>query len=144
MDSTIFYICDREACDKCNEFCFHTTDITHAKNFIKSTNPLCITEYNYWENDEKDRMDDEDAKKELRLCKVGKKIGYFHCWEQYADVMAPGLTVGSHQGGQYYRVFGIVEFNDGIERVDPEKIKFIDEYNASLVAMNKIQKENDA
>ena len=58
--------------------------------------------------------------------------------------MAPGLTVGSHQGGQYYRVFGIVEFNDGIERVDPEKIKFVDEYNASLVAMNKIQKENDA
>lgn len=53
MNSTIFYICDRKACDRCNEFCFHTTDITHAKNFIKSTNPLCITEYNYWENDEK-------------------------------------------------------------------------------------------
>ena len=36
------------------------TDITHAKNFIKSTNPRCITEYNYWENDEKDRIDDEE------------------------------------------------------------------------------------
>lgn len=137
MAGTIFYICDRKACDKCNEFCFHTTDITHAKNFIKSTNPLCITEYNYWEINEEDRI------KELRLCKVNEEFGYFHCWEQYADVMAPGLTVGSHPGGQYYRVFGIVEFNDGIERVDPEKIKFVDEFNASLVAMNKIQEEND-
>ena len=62
MAGTIFYICDRKACDKCNDFCFHTSDITHAKNFIKSTNPLRITEYDYWENDEKkDRMDDEES-----------------------------------------------------------------------------------
>ena len=61
-------------------------------------------------------LNDIYVKKELRLCKVNEELGYFHCWEQYADVMAPGLTVGSHQGGQYYRVFGIVEFNDGIER----------------------------
>ena len=73
MDSTIFYICDREACEKCNEFCFHTTDITHAKNFIKSTNPLCITEYDYWENDE------EDTKNELTLDELrdsAEKLGY--------------------------------------------------------------------
>ena len=89
-------------------------------------------------------LNDIYVKKELRLCKVNEELGYFHCWEQYADVMDPGLTVGSHPGGQYHRVFGIVEFNDGIKRVGPEKIKFIDEYNASLVAMNKIQKENDA
>ena len=84
-------------------------------------------------------LNDIYVKKELRLCKVNEELGYFHCWEQYADVISPGLT-----GCQYSRVFGIVEFNDGIERVDPEKIKFIDEYNANLVAMNKIQKENDA
>ena len=89
-------------------------------------------------------LNDIYVKKELRLCKVNEELGYFHCWEQYADVISPGLAVGSHPGGQYYRVFGIVEFNDGIERVDAEKIKFIDEYNASLVSMNKIQKENDA
>lgn len=88
-------------------------------------------------------LNDIYVKKELRLCQVGKETGYFHCWEQYADVIAPGLTVGSHPGGQYSRVFGIVEFDDGIERVSPEKIKFVDEYNASLVAMNKIQKENN-
>lgn len=35
--------------------------------------------------------------------------------------------VGSNPGGQYSRVFGIVEFDDRIERVDPTKIQFIDE-----------------
>ena len=84
-------------------------------------------------------LNDIYVKKELRLCKVNEELGYFHCWEQYADVIAPGLT-----GCQYSRVFGIVEFNDCVKRVGPEKIKFVDEYNASLVSMNKIQKENDA
>lgn len=74
-------------------------------------------------------------KKELRLCKVGKELGYFHCWEQYGDVLAPG--------GQYSRVFGLVEFDDGIERVSPEKIKFVDETNASLQALNKINREEN-
>lgn len=72
--------------------------------------------------------------KELRLCKVGNDLGYFHCWEQYADVIAPGFAVGSHPGGQYSRIFGIVEFKDGINRVPPGKIKFVDEANAMLRA----------
>ena len=71
---------------------------------------------------------------EKRLCEVhlGKKkeIGYFHQWEQYADVVPPGLTVGSHPGGQYARVFGIVEFVDRVARVDPCDICFIDEETA--------------
>lgn len=29
----IFYLCDRQACEKCSEECTHTSDITHAKNF---------------------------------------------------------------------------------------------------------------
>lgn len=61
MAGTIFYICDRKACDKCNEFCFHTSDITHAKNFMKSTNPLRIAEYDYWEINEEDKIDDEES-----------------------------------------------------------------------------------
>lgn len=72
------------------------------------------------------------VKKELRLCKVNKEPGYFHCWEQYADVIAPGLALGSHPGGQYSRMFGIVEFDDRIERVDPSKIQFIDEVHNFL------------
>lgn len=73
-----------------------------------------------------------------RKCKVNDRLGYFHCWEQYADVIAPGLTVGSHPGGQYARVFGIVEFADGVERVDPSKIKFIDEENEALKVLNDV------
>lgn len=33
----IFYICDRKACVNCSPECFHTTDISHAKNFKKDT-----------------------------------------------------------------------------------------------------------
>ncbi len=61
-------------------------------------------------------LSDIIVKKELRLCKIDKELGYFHCWEQYAD-----------PGDQYSRVFGIVEFDDRIKRVDPTKIQFIDE-----------------
>lgn len=72
-----------------------------------------------------------------RLCRVGDKNGYFHCWEQYADVLTPGLTIESAPGGQYSRIFGIVEFANGVERVDPSEIKFIDEDNAQLAAWDK-------
>lgn len=58
---------------------------------------------------------------ENRLCKVGKEIGYFQCWEQYSDMSSPGS-----------RVFGIIEFNDRVERVDPSKIRFVDEIHYSL------------
>ena len=54
------------------------------------------------------------VKKELRLCKVNKELGYFHCWEQYADVIAPGLTVGSHPFGETYEYMKEAEdaYND--------------------------------
>ena len=72
--------------------------------------------------------------KELRLCKIDEELGYFHCWEQYGDIIFPGITVGSNPGGQYSRIFGIVEFDDRIERVDPTKIQFIDETHNYLHA----------
>lgn len=82
-----------------------------------------------------------------RLCKVNRgeatEFGYFHCWEHYADVIAPGLTIGSHPGGQYGRVYGIVEFEDGVERVDPPNIKFIDEPNVYLVKLNELNKKQE-
>ena len=76
----------------------------------------------------------------MRLCKVDERTGHFHLWEQYADVIAAGLTIGSHPGGQYARVFGIVEFEDGVERVDPSKIKFIDEESEALKVLNNVHK----
>ena len=72
-----------------------------------------------------------------RSCTVDGESGYFHCWEQYADVIAPGLTIGSQQGGQFSRVYGIVEFADRVERVEPFRIKFTDEENAFLSIMKE-------
>lgn len=76
-------------------------------------------------------------------CEVGNRCGYFHMWEQYSDVITPGIVVGSHPGGQFSRVFGIVEFEEGVERVDPTEIKFLDgTYVHSLFAAGKeIEKE---
>lgn len=33
MAMTIYYLCDRRACEKCNSDCTHTSEIRHAKNF---------------------------------------------------------------------------------------------------------------
>lgn len=89
-------------------------------------------------------LSDITVKKELRLCKVGGQVGYFHCWEQYGDVIFPGLTVGSNPGGQYSRVFGIVEFDDRVSRIEPSKIKFVDEVHDYLRVYSKTndRKEN--
>lgn len=35
----VAYLCDRKACEDCHpEFCDHTLDISHARNFIKDVN----------------------------------------------------------------------------------------------------------
>lgn len=59
FNGRILYICDGEACTACSEFCRHTSDISHAKNFIKSQNPIAPVN-DYWENDEEDKTDDEE------------------------------------------------------------------------------------
>lgn len=81
-------------------------------------------------------LNDMVVKKELRLCKVANELGYFHCWEQYSNVVQPGFTIGSHEGGQYSRVFGIVEFPELVMRVDPTNIQFVDEEHKVLEDMN--------
>ncbi len=88
-------------------------------------------------------LSDITIKKELRLCKVGKELGYFHCWEQYGDIIVPGITVGSHPGGQYLRVFGIVEFDDRVARIEPSKIKFVDEVHDYLHEYSKMIMEKE-
>ncbi len=71
---------------------------------------------------------DIKIKAELRPCIInGKKKGLFHCWEQYAEPIAPGITVGSHPGGQLSYVAGIVEIEGGyVMRINPSSIQFID------------------
>lgn len=86
-------------------------------------------------------LNDIYIKKELRLCKVAEKLGYFHCWEQYSNVIAPGLTIGSAPGGQISNVFGIVEFPDRVARIEPWAIKFVDERHDTLIVLNENEKE---
>lgn len=88
-------------------------------------------------------LSDITVKKELRLCKVGKELGYFHCWEQYGDIIFPGIAVGSHSGGQYLRVFGIVEFDDRVACIEPSKIKFVDEVHDYLHEYSKMIMEKE-
>lgn len=45
----ILYICDRQACQICYPYCFHTRDIRHAKNFEinEFAQDSFIERYNY-------------------------------------------------------------------------------------------------
>ena len=63
---------------------------------------------------------------ELRSCTVNGEPGYFHCWEHFRQPT-----------GVVSKVYGIVEFADGVRHVEPSTIKFCDETNACLQAMKK-------
>lgn len=79
---------------------------------------------------------------ERRLCEVDGKLGYFHCWEQYATTVP---QIGPLPGGQESHLYGIVEFSKLIKRVNPEDIRFVDEENSDLATLeeaNTATKEN--
>lgn len=80
---------------------------------------------------------------ETRLCEVDGELGYFHCWEHWSNVIDASPLRGGHPGGQIGQVYGIVEFTDGVRRVDPSKIKFRDEENALLTEMAKHHQEGN-
>lgn len=66
-----------------------------------------------------------EVKQERRLCTVRGDHGYFHTWEHYTNC--------SGQSG----VYGLVEFEDGVRRVEPTCIKFCDEEHEMLSVFNK-------
>ena len=71
-------------------------------------------------------------------------LGSFHCWEHWANVIDASPLRGGHPGGQISQVYGIVEFSDGVRRIEPTKINFTDEDNMWLSVMEKKMKgEND-
>lgn len=80
---------------------------------------------------------------ETRLCKVNGELGYFHTWEHYSEPIEPSPMIGGHPGGILSRVYGIVEFKDGVRRIEPYKIKFCDEQNAILCEMEKHMEERN-
>lgn len=80
-----------------------------------------------------------NIKQETRLCTVNGESGYFHHWGYYYSKYP--LEVGPIEIPS--GVYGIVEFADRVERVDPTNIKFCDEENAILNEMVKYIKENE-
>lgn len=86
---------------------------------------------------------DMRIKWETRLCEVNGEVGYFQTWEQWLNVVDASPLIGGHPARQISQVFGIVEFQDGVRRVDPVKIKFCDETNAILKDFNEMKKLNE-
>lgn len=75
-----------------------------------------------------------------RLCTVDGEFGYLHTWEHYSKPLPASPLVGGEPAGVFSTVFGIVEFKDGVRRVDPTAIIFCDEENAALTTIS--EKEN--
>ena len=82
-------------------------------------------------------------KQATRSCMVEGRPGYFHLWEQFSTVVPPSPMVGGPPGGTVSSVYGIVEFSDGVKRVDPIHIIFTDEDNSYLSAYEKWLSERD-
>lgn len=56
-----------------------------------------------------------------------KHKALFHKWTLEQEPVGPGLTVGSHPGGQISRTMAVVELEDGKTRlVVPELLLFVD------------------
>lgn len=77
------------------------------------------------------------VKQERRLCKVKEEHGYFHAWENYSKPLSASPMIGGEPAGVFIKIFGIVEFEDGVRRVDPTEIKFCDEENEMLELYNE-------
>lgn len=88
-------------------------------------------------------MNDIKIRYETRGCLVDGRPGLFHCWEHWSNLVDESPLRGGHPGGQVSQVFGIVEFDNGVRRVDPVKIKFCDETNAILKDFNEMKKLNE-
>lgn len=78
-----------------------------------------------------------EIKQERRLCTVNGITGYFHTWEHYSKPLPASPLIGGEPAGVFSKIFGIVEFEDGVKRIDPTDIKFCDEENAMLSWFNK-------
>lgn len=56
-----------------------------------------------------------------------KHKALFHKWTLEQEPISPGLTVGSHPGGQLSRTVALVELEDGTTRlVMPALLRFLD------------------
>ena len=82
-------------------------------------------------------------KQHTRSCMVEGRPGVFHLWEQYSQPVQASPMIGGPPAGVISYVNGIVEFADGVKRVDPCYIEFTDEEHAALCAHEKWLAERD-
>ena len=82
-------------------------------------------------------------KQHTRSCMVEGRPGVFHLWEQYSQPVQASPMIGGRPAGVISYVNGIVEFADGVKRVDPCYIEFTDEEHAALCAYEKWLAERD-
>ena len=82
-------------------------------------------------------LSDITIRPELRSCTVNGEPGYFHCWEHFSQPIGASPFIGGAPAGVVSKVYGIIEFADGVRHVEPSTIKFCDETNAYLQAMKK-------
>lgn len=78
---------------------------------------------------------------ETRLCTVGEDMGYFHCWEHYSRPLEASPLAGGAPAGVFSKVYGLVEFPDGVKRIESYRIQFCDEQHAILCEMARQYKE---
>ena len=71
----------------------------------------------------------------MRTCTVDGRVGYFHCWEQYSQPLEASPLVGGPPAGVFSRVYGVVEFTEGCERVPLGKVIFTDSEHDELKFM---------
>ena len=87
------------------------------------------------------KMSNIKVELETRGCMVNDELGLFHCWEHYSKPLPESPLVGGEPAGVFSHVFGIVEFADGVRRVDPTDIRFCDEQNQFLSDMARERKD---
>jgi len=73
-----------------------------------------------------------------RLCTVKGETGYFHTWEHYSKPLPASPLIGGEPAGLFSQIFGIVEFKDGVRRVDPTTIIFCPAGYCVQVDYNKL------
>lgn len=81
------------------------------------------------------------VKQERRICEVNGRVGYFHCWYHYSKPVPASLLQGGAPSGVISDVYGIVEFSDHVDLVNPVDIKFCDEENQMLHQIEKFKKD---
>lgn len=75
-------------------------------------------------------------KLKTRECTVNGEAGLFHLWEVYSQPLGASPFIGGAPAGVFSRAYGIVEFSDGVRRVELTDIQFCDEENERLTILN--------